>query len=257
MIGIYKITNNINGKSYIGQSVDINRRFISHRNTAFNPLLSNYHLELYQDIRKYGINNFSFEVLEECNKSQLDEKEKFYIAKYKTHGIDGYNKSDGGKCSGHDIKITKNIALNIIKELKESQIDSETLGRKYGVTGRLIRDINYGKCWKQENENYPLRKPLYMIRPKKDNKCNICGTIIDRNATHCLDCSRILQRKIQNRPNLIELAKMICEIGFLQTGKIYGVSDNAIKKWCKQYGIPHTKKELKEWCSKNNICGVS
>ena len=76
MIGIYKITNLVNGKSYIGQSINIRKRIINHKSTAFNPQERGYNYPLYKDIRKYGINNFSFDVIEECKKEQLNEKEK-------------------------------------------------------------------------------------------------------------------------------------------------------------------------------------
>ena len=69
MIGIYKITNKINGKIYIGQSNDIKRRFLEHT----------YRDKLPIDIaiKKYGKENFSFEILEECPTEQLNEKETY------------------------------------------------------------------------------------------------------------------------------------------------------------------------------------
>ena len=86
LTGIYKITNNINGKSYIGQSVNIQKRFNNHKSAAFNPNNRLYEFPLYRAIRKYGIENFNFEVLEECKKEELNNKEIFYITKYKTYG---------------------------------------------------------------------------------------------------------------------------------------------------------------------------
>lgn len=90
MIGIYKITNKLNGKSYIGQSIDIKRRWREHKNNIGsdkNPL--------YLDFKKYGIENFSFEVLEECNVKELDSKEINYIQKFDTYNT-GYNLTKGG-----------------------------------------------------------------------------------------------------------------------------------------------------------------
>ena len=60
MIGIYKITNKLTNKAYIGQSIDIKRRWKEHRyniGSNKNPL--------YLDFEKYGLDNFSFEILEE------------------------------------------------------------------------------------------------------------------------------------------------------------------------------------------------
>ena len=93
LIGIYKIQNKVNGKIYIGQSVNIADRFQNHRKNSSNPYLRN-------SIKKYGLSNFSFEVEEICDESKLDELEKFYINYYdSTNPEKGYNIQPGGKIS--------------------------------------------------------------------------------------------------------------------------------------------------------------
>lgn len=73
MIGIYKITNLLNGHSYIGLSTHIETRWKEHK--------SQYNQErekdkaLYKAFKKYGIDNFNFEVLEECSIDELSKKE--------------------------------------------------------------------------------------------------------------------------------------------------------------------------------------
>lgn len=76
MIGIYKITNKTTGDFYIGQSVDVERRIAEHKtpNASGNK-------KLHDDIRSLGVDNFSFEVIEECSKDQLNLKELQYIKK--------------------------------------------------------------------------------------------------------------------------------------------------------------------------------
>ena len=95
MTGIYLIRNLQNNKVYIGQSVNIERRFRDHKNrTAY----TDYETPLYKAFRKYGVENFSFEILEECLSENLDEREIFYISKYKsTQKQFGYNLTNGGK----------------------------------------------------------------------------------------------------------------------------------------------------------------
>ena len=90
MIGIYRLTCDKTGKSYIGQSKDIRRRMWEHK----SPNNMRYS-ELKKDILRYGFDSFKQEVLEECPIDRLDEREKFYIAKYKPE----YNVSTGGKGS--------------------------------------------------------------------------------------------------------------------------------------------------------------
>ena len=87
--GIYKIENLLNGKSYIGQSIEIEQRFAKHK-------CSKDDFYIHRAIRKYGVNNFSFEILEECDKSLLNEKEKFWINKMNTLIPNGYNMIQGG-----------------------------------------------------------------------------------------------------------------------------------------------------------------
>ena len=71
MVGIYKYQNLINGKIYIGQSKDIARRKKDHFTRAFNNFSTNseYDSPLHRAMRKYGLENFSFEIIEECEAS--------------------------------------------------------------------------------------------------------------------------------------------------------------------------------------------
>lgn len=86
--GIYKITNKFTGESYIGQSIDIHRRWKQHLN---NVKLGNKKVKypLYRDMLYYGSQNFRFEILEECPREFLDIREEFWIKFYDT--IHQYN----------------------------------------------------------------------------------------------------------------------------------------------------------------------
>lgn len=88
MVGIYKITNLINGDSYIGRSVNIKRRFMEHKAPKNGGGKT-----IHAAIQKYGLENFSFEVLEECPEEMLDEREVYYIGKLKPK----YNIASGGR----------------------------------------------------------------------------------------------------------------------------------------------------------------
>lgn len=85
--GIYKITNKENGKVYIGQATDIERRFSEHKKQRKVPI------DMYINI--FGIDNFDYEIVEECSLEDLDEKEKFYIKEYNSIE-EGYNYQEGG-----------------------------------------------------------------------------------------------------------------------------------------------------------------
>ena len=88
-IGIYKIENLINHKIYIGQSIEIERRWQKHLNATDDFII-------HKALKKYGKENFSFTILEECDTSQLDEKETYWITYYNSLVPNGYNMISGG-----------------------------------------------------------------------------------------------------------------------------------------------------------------
>lgn len=77
--GIYLITNKINGKFYIGSSVDIHKRWISHKCDFNKKRHPNRHLQSAND--KYGFSCFEHSILEYCDRSQLKVREQFYLDK--------------------------------------------------------------------------------------------------------------------------------------------------------------------------------
>lgn len=93
---IYKITNNVNQKIYVGQtSRNIEKRFNEHITSA---LRGDYHSLLGKAIVKYGWQNFSIEEIEKVPISKLDEREKYWIQVLNSRNTDiGYNISIGGK----------------------------------------------------------------------------------------------------------------------------------------------------------------
>ena len=103
--GIYMIKNKVNGKMYIGQAIDIERRWKKHRSGLRGNDHDNKHLQ--NAWNKYGQENFEFSILLECDESQLNNMEIDYIAKLKTYDQDfGYNKTYGGS-SGRPTEETK------------------------------------------------------------------------------------------------------------------------------------------------------
>lgn len=91
--GIYKITNRKTGLCYIGQSVDIAKRWKDHAKCGLG-IDTPAQNKLYKAMLKDGLTNFSFELLEECERDLLNEKEKFYIELYQACDY-GYNSTSG------------------------------------------------------------------------------------------------------------------------------------------------------------------
>lgn len=126
MIGIYKITNTITNQVYIGKSVDINRRWREHK----TPKANGNDL-LHGDMKKYGTDNFRFDVIEECTKEKLLERELFYIKKYNPF----YNKI--GKQVPEETKrkiseSTKEWWNNLPESKKAKIINNNLTGPKKG-----------------------------------------------------------------------------------------------------------------------------
>ena len=90
---IYKVTNKINGKVYIGKIT----KGLDERKKAHIEQSKNKRSYFYNAIRRYGIDSFFWEVLIECNNQKsLNEHEKFFIAVYRANG-NVYNLTDGGE----------------------------------------------------------------------------------------------------------------------------------------------------------------
>lgn len=147
MIGIYKITNLTNNKIYIGQTNDIARRFIEHKRKGEAS-----RIPLDVAIKKYGEENFSFEIIEECTIEELDEKEEYWI-KYYDSKNNGYNCTDGG--NQHSIgsnngraKLTEEDVIKIRtaynNHLRQKDVYEEF---KDKITFGTFQGIWQGKSW--------------------------------------------------------------------------------------------------------------
>lgn len=218
MIGIYKFTNKINKKVYIGQSIDIQRRYREH--ISLKPGNKVFHSALI----KYGIENFDFEIIEECEIKELDEKEKYYIQYFNSLVPNGYNVSTGGTNAAHLNKLNEYSNVDEIKKLlKETKLTNKEIGEKFNVSDQTVSDINNGRMWKDETIKYP-------IRPRNINICKKCGKKIKyKNKNQlCLECYNSLRTKYI--PNKEELKKLIREETFVAIGQKFNVSDNAVRR---------------------------
>lgn len=91
--GIYKITNQLTDESYIGQSVDVYKRWCEHCKCGLG-IDTPPGNKLYKAIQDYGLENFTFELLVECPQSELNEKENYFIELYQADTF-GYNGNKG------------------------------------------------------------------------------------------------------------------------------------------------------------------
>ena len=172
--GIYCIENLINHKKYIGQSRDINRRFIVHKYNLKSNTHINSHLQSSWNI--YGEQNFKFYIIEQCEKDYLDDKEKYYIQLYDSMA-NGYNLNAGGQGIPEYKHTPEEIAkmiqiqnpdpvyqcalqLNIIKEWPSAS----TAGKTLGFSIRHIKN-----CCNKKLKSKTVHRFIFVFKKDWDN----------------------------------------------------------------------------------------
>lgn len=238
VIGIYKITNLINGKSYIGQSVDIYRRWKQEKDESKNINSHGYDYPLMRAFRKYGIDNFEFEILEECNIESLNEKEIYWINFYNTF-FDGYNQTLGGDTTSRQ---PKEKIIGVISDLSNTNMQHRDIAKKWDISIEMVQGVNTGRYWKH-NVDYPLQKR----KIAKIYYCEKCGKEITKGSNLCLECYNDLQIINSNRPDKDVLIKDLYDNkgNFTKVGEKYKVNGNSIRKWCIKYGVPSKSSDYK------------
>ena len=131
---IYKVTNKINNKIYIGQTVQpLHIRWQGHCQNINN---GNYQMVIKRAIHKYGKENFIIEEIEKCNQELLNEREKYWISFYNSYE-NGYNSTLGGQ---DHTKMPKLIKKSIeIIELYQEGFSLRELAKEYNVDHATIK----------------------------------------------------------------------------------------------------------------------
>jgi group I intron endonuclease len=179
--GIYKIENLINGKIYVGRAIDLFNR----RKYHFKYLIENKHHNKYlqEDFNKYGKEKFKFSIIEECDISILNEKEKYFIKERKCcHKDIGYNIHSGGnspernrnKPPDHlknknelNEKINNNLAKEMELRLKLFKNNIENIINKKMVTVNVVRRSRGGKKINNDQRHDICKKYIYMYEEQK------------------------------------------------------------------------------------------
>ena len=144
--GIYMIQNKVNNKIYIGQAVDIEKRWGEHRSSLRGGYHPNKHLQ--RSWSKYGEENFEFIILLECEESDLNMYEEYYIFELMIYDPRvGYNKNYGGD-SGRPTEETRR---KLSESAKDKQFSEETR-RKLSAAKKGENNPNYGKHHSEEHK---------------------------------------------------------------------------------------------------------
>lgn len=208
---IYKITNKLNGNSYIGLTIrSVEERWKEHKYRSKN--ITSNSQTINKAIHKYGVENFSFEVLEDnIDNEVLKEKEQYYINLYNTYN-NGYNETLGGE-SGEYLQTGISVCQwdlegNFIKQWRTAQSVEDELGWAHEDLLRCCRGeriTSHGFLWTFSLEQKPIKRKNKHIKPVQqlDNNLNVikefgsiksAAELLNIPSTHI---SRACKRKIK------------------------------------------------------------
>lgn len=139
---IYNIVNKINGKVYVGQTKNTKKRATSHKYMLNKGIHHSKYLQ--NSFNKYGIENFEFSIIEECTNNNVDDREIFYIQKFKSNNPDyGYNILAGGN-SRRDIfenSLMSDEGKKAISERMSNYWEEITSNPEFGRKVIRINDL--------------------------------------------------------------------------------------------------------------------
>lgn len=218
---IYIITNDINSKVYIGQSVNPAHRWEQYCSAVKKKPDAQV---ITRAMAKYGIEHFTMSILEE-NVVNYDEREIYWIEKYNSIVPNGYNIAIGGQGTGSGInsptaKIkSEDVLFELIDELIQNEVSLSNLCKKYNMSYSQMEKLKNGQSYRIEGLNYPLRPSMKHSKEKIDQltyalKYELDKSLRDLSAEYEIDLScvnEINQGKMWHRDYLeypIRLGKM-------------------------------------------------
>lgn len=195
---IYKITNKVNDKIYIGQTVKtVEKRFQQHKNNSNKSYFSQ--IVLYKAFNKYGIDNFICEQIEEVPNELLDEREKYWIEYYGSFK-NGYNATYGGDGKHY---LDYELISKMYDEIKDCSkiaeilnIDPSSVSKAIKSTGRTL--LSNGRNTKKLpkiihmyslNDEYKKTFPSVQEAVRWCVEHNLCKKICSGARSHIAACA--------------------------------------------------------------------
>lgn len=187
---IYLITNNVNGKMYVGKTLqpNVNKRFREHLRDSRRDKKRNR--PLYAAIRKYGEGSFSVSVVEECAPGEASDREVFWINHYDTYR-NGYNATLGGDGS---LRLDHELLQSLLALDEDTTLICGVLGCCSDTVRKDARALGIDRTHKrQESLN---RKPVDMLTPeglclRRFGSASEAGAYFGdrKKRAHILDCA--------------------------------------------------------------------
>ena len=183
---IYKITNDINNKIYIGKTLHtIEKRFQEHKKDCFKARTEKR--PLYNAMQKYGVDHFKVELVEECSEDVLEEREKYWIEYYNSFKT-GYNATIGGDGRSY---IDYDLVVMTYKNLKSMREVAEKLHISVDTVSKILKLRNETIYSSQAVQTEKYGKKVSMFSLKNEyiqsfaSMNNAAQYLIDNNLTGC------------------------------------------------------------------------
>jgi group I intron endonuclease len=209
---IYKITNKINNKIYVGCTIySLKKRFSEHIHRAFK---TDNNTKLYNSIRKHGIKNFVIELIQECDLSIIYEVEKKHITELDTYH-NGLNSTFGGEgCLGY--VHSPEIRIKIGKAVKEGNSHKgKTYDELYGNNAdeeRMKRKLSGKNSWKNISDD------------EKIKRVNNSKNQIRKNSKYGIDLIKEIKEKLRGGVKIKELIKIYPQMNYTY---LYSIRDGS------------------------------
>lgn len=250
---IYKVVNNINGKIYIGQTINsLTKRRYKHLYTARHD---DSHSIFLKAINKYGVDNFSWQEICKCNsREELDEKENYYIDFFRSNSAEnGYNLIKGrGRC-GYSLSDESKAKISIkAKERLKDKENNPMYGRNHSEeTKKNISEFKKGKFTGNDN-------PFYGKKHSKESRTKMSESRSGENNHFYGKCLTNEHRKKISEANSGKIfTHEHCEnISKNKKGKNIGKDNVLSKKYIITFPDNHVEivHGLSSFCRDNNLC---
>jgi len=195
---IYKIENKKNGLIYVGCTVSsLEKRFHEHLYRCFK---TDYKSKLYNSIKKYGVENFVIELVEECDLNVIYETEKKYIKEFNSYHK-GLNSTLGGEgCLGyvHSSEIRQKIS-------EKTKNGNSHKGKTYE---ELYGDRANEERGKRKNSSNWVK----MSEEERNNRVNSIKVAVRKNSKYGVDLIKEIKEKIKTGIGIKELSEMYPQV---------------------------------------------